>query len=205
MADFKALANKLITKTFGQYQKDLTVATVNGSCQKGTAIDITNNFIVADGAEDFDFVLATNVDQWSKEFDQGNADLIFNRKDLKILKVEKDPAQAAYIITAKTYNRQEVIIQSLIETPDDQGGFTDAWSTFATVQAEVEYMDGSEAIESGRLGVNQLVKLLFRYQSGIDERMRVVFNGDNLPIRSFINVDGRSEWINLIIERDVAS
>ena len=206
MANFKALANKLITKTFGQYQKDLTICSIYGTTQKGTAIDITNNFVVEDGKkEDFDFVLATNVDQWDKEFDQGNADLIFNLQDLKILKVEKDAAKAAYFITAKTYNRQEVIIQSVVETPDGQGGFTDAWSTFATVQAEVEYMDGKESIDAGRLGVNQLIKLIFRYESGINEKMRVVLNGENLPIRSVINYDNLNQWTNLVIERDVAS
>jgi SPP1 family predicted phage head-tail adaptor len=206
MADFKALATKLITNTFSEYQKALTICTINGTSETGTAIDITNDFVVEGKLrEDCDFVLATNVDQWSKLFDQGNADLIFNGKSLKILKVQKDAAQAAYFITAKTYERQTIVIQSVVETPDGQGGFTDAWSTFVTVEAEVEYMDGSEAIDAGRLGVHQLIKLVFRYEAGITEKMRVVFNGDNMPIRSVVNVAGRDEWSNLIVERDVAS
>jgi SPP1 family predicted phage head-tail adaptor len=206
MADFKALANKLITSTFGDYQKALTICTINGTTEEGTAIDITNNFIV-DGkpSEDFDYVLATNVDQWNKLFDQGNADLIFQGNSLKILKVEKDPADAAYFITAKTYDRKTVVIQSVTETPDGQGGFTSVWTTFATVQAEIEYMDGSEAMSSGRLGISQMIKMIFRYQAGITEKMRVVYNSDNMPIRSAINVNAADEWTNLIVERDVAS
>ena len=206
MADFKALATKLITGTFGAYQKPLTICTINGTAQTGTAIDITNNFVVdGEPKEDFDYVLATNVDQWDKVFDAGNADLVFQQKDLKILKVEKDAAEAAYFITAKTYERQSIVIQSTVEASDGQGGFTDTWSTFATVQGEVEYMDGSEAMDAGRLGVSQVIKLVFRYEAGITEKMRVVFNGDNMPIRSVVNVDGRNEWINLLVERDVAS
>lgn len=206
MADFKALANKLITNTFGAFQKPLTICTINGTTQVGTAIDITNNFVVeGKPKEDFDYVLATNVDQWDKLFNQGNADLIFQQKDLKILKVEMDAAEAAYFITAKTYERQEIIIESVAETPDGQGGFTSVWSTFATVQAEVEYMDGSEAIDAGRLGISQIIKLVFRHEAGITEKMRAVFNGDNLPIRSVVNPGGRDEWLNLIVERDVAS
>ena len=46
MADFKALATKLVTSTFGQYQKPLTICTVYGTAETGTAIDITNNFVV---------------------------------------------------------------------------------------------------------------------------------------------------------------
>ena len=206
MADFKALATKLITNTFGQYQKPLTICTVYGTTETGTAIDITNNFVV-DGkpSEDFDYVLATNVDQWNKSFDLGNADLIFQNKDLKILKVEKDAAEAAYFITAKTYDRKSIVIQSVAETPDGQGGFTSVWSTFATVQAEIDYMDGSEAMDAGRLGISQMIKLTFRYESGITEKMRAVYNGDNMPIKSVVNVDGDNNWINLIVERDVAS
>ena len=206
MADFKALATKLITSTFGDYQKVLTITTINGTSEVGTAIDITNNFIV-DGkpTEDFDYVLATNVDQWNKLFDQGNADLVFQGNDLKILKVEKDAAEAAYFITAKTYDRKTVIIQSVAETADGQGGFTSVWSTFLTVQAEIDYMDGSEAMDAGRLGISQMIKLTFRYEAGITEKMRVVYNGDNMPIKSIVDVDGDNKWINLIVERDVAS
>ena len=206
MADFKALATKLITSTFSEYQKDLTICTINGTAQKGTAIDVTNNFIVeGKPEEDFDYVLATNVNQWDKLFNQGNADLIFNKIELKILKVEMDAAEAAYFITCKTYERQSVIIQSTVEAEDGQGGFTDTWSTFLTVQAEIEYMDGSEAMDAGRLGVNQLIKMVFRYEANITEKMRVVFNGDDMPIRSVVNPGGRNEWVNLIVERDVAS
>lgn len=206
MADFKALATKLITNTFGAYQKPLTICTVYGTAETGTAIDITNNFVV-DGkpSEDFDYVLATNVDQWNKLFDQSNADLIFQNKDLKILKVEKDAAEAAYFITAKTYDRKTVIIESVAETADGQGGFTSVWSTFATVQAEIDYMDGSEAMEAGRLGISQMIKMTFRYQAGITEKMRVVYNSDNMPIKSIVDVDGDNIWINIIVERDVAT
>ena len=203
MADFKALATKLITSTFNQYQKELSICTINGSKETGTAIDITKSFEV-NKSEDFDYLLATNVDQWIKPFDAGNADLVFDRKELKIIAIEQDPAAAAYFIKAKTYERQTVVIESVTETPTGSGGYTDAWATVATVQAEIEYMNGNEAIDSGRLNASQFIKMVFRYESGINEKMRVLFNGEYMPIRSIDNIGGRNEWLHLTVEKGAA-
>lgn len=212
MADFKALANKLITKTFSEFQKVLSICTIDGSKETGTAIDVMNNFVIdvaqTDGSskqEDFDYMLVTNVDQWKKPFDAGNADLVFDGKNLKIIKIERDAANAAYFISAKTYERQTVIIQSVVETADGSGGFTSVWSTFATVEAEIEYKDGAESMQDGRLSVNQVIQMVFRYEANINEKMRVVFGGDNMPIRSVVDTGGRNEWITLLVERAVAS
>ena len=57
---FKDLANKLVQETFGQYAKQLSIVTVNGSTENGEAIDITHRFVV-DGSEDTELKLVTNV------------------------------------------------------------------------------------------------------------------------------------------------
>ena len=204
MSDFPGLASKFLSKTFVKFAKPLSIFTVGGSCENGTAIDITKSFTV-DGAEDFDYVLVTDVNQWVKKPDVGNIDLIFNRTNLKIVKIDEDAAQAAYFIHCKTYERQAVTIQALTATPDGRGGFSEAWGTHVAVEAEITYLDGKEALKHGRLANNQLVKMKFRFTPGITEDMRAVFDGDNMPIRSITNFKYRSQWIEIIVERDVAS
>jgi len=204
MNTFKRLATKLVTRTFGEYQKPLSIVTVNGSCENGTAIDLENNFIV-DGDEDTELRLVTNVEQWVKNPTAGNIDCVFNRIPVKILKVEKDAAEAAYFIQCKTYVRRAANIEAVTLTPDGAGGFTELWAEHAAIEAEVINMDASEAIHAGRVETGQMLKFYFRYVSGITEKMRVAYNGESLPIRSINNIDEADEWIELICERKKAS
>ena len=204
MSTFKNLATKLVTDTFGEYQKTLSIGTVEGSCENGTAIDLENNFIV-DGDENTEFRLVTNVDQWVKNPTAGYIDCVFNRVPVKILKVEKDAAEAAYFITCKTYVRKSISIESLTSTSDGQGGFTESWSEHVAVESEVTYMDSSEAMQAGRVETGQMIKFYFRYKPGVTESMRVSFNGEYLPIRSINNIHDANDWIELMCEREKAS
>jgi len=204
MNTFKKLATKLVAGTFGQYQKPFSIITVNGSCENGTAIDLENNFIV-NGDEDTELRLVTNVDQWVKDPTAGNIDCVFNRIPVKIMKVEKDAAEAAYFLDCKTYVRKSASIEVITLTPDDAGGFTESWAEHAAIEAEVTNMDASEAIQAGRVETGQMLKFYFRYAVGITEKMRVSYNGEYLPIRSINNIDEADEWIELICERKKAS
>ena len=212
MSDFPALATKLVNSTFAQFRKKLQIYTVDGSCENGLGIDITRTYNVGKSTgtksvpiEDFNFVIVTDVAQWTKKPDVGNIDVTFDSKDLKIIEVVEDAASAAYFLKCKTYERKTVVIQSVTETADGQGGYTSAWSTFANVEAEANYMEGSEAIDAGRLANNQMIKLRFRYVAGITEKMRVALNGETMPIRSVIDFELRNQWIELAVERLVAS
>ena len=204
MNRFKKLANKLVTKTFSEYEKTLSIYTVDGSCENGTAIDLENKFVV-DGDENTEFRLVTNVDQWVKDPTAGNIDCVFDRTYIKILEVDKDAANAAYFLRCKTYVRKSIVIESRNLTPDGMGGFTDQWTQHATAEAEVTYSDATEAIHAGRVETGQAVKFYFRYKAGITEDMRVSFNGEYLPIRSVNNIHEAAEWIELVCEREKAT
>lgn len=201
---FKDLASKLVQETFGQYAKKLSIVTVNGSTENGEAIDITHRFVV-DGSEDTELKLVTNVDQWVKDPTAGNIDCVFDRVPVKILSVDKDAAQAAYFITCKTYDRQSISIQTLTATPDGSGGYTEVWAEHVSAEAEVTFLDASESMKAGRIETGQGVKFYFRYAAGITEKMRVLFDGEYLPIRSINNINAANEWIELICERKRAS
>ncbi len=204
MSDFPALATKLVTSTFGQFQKPLTIHTVAGSKETGTAIDIKQMFKVGK-TEDTEFVLVTDVAQWNKSPVAGNIDLVFDGVDIEIVKVDQDPASAAYFIHANSYERITTIIQSVVETPDGQGGFTSAWSTFATVESRVQQMTASETIENGRLNASNMIEFRFRYVAGITEKMRVSVAGEFMPIRSVVDNGLRNEWLDVVAEKGAAS
>jgi len=203
MSDFKALATKFVHKTFAQFAKPLSIFTAGGSCENGTGIDITNSFSV-DQTEDFELVIVTDVAQWTKKPDVGNIDVVFNRTNLKIVKIDEDPAQAAYFIHAKTYLRKAITIQEKTLTPDGQGGFTEVWSVFASVEAEVERAEASEANESGRLNNTQDLKFVFRYTDGITSDMRILYDSRVMPIRSVINYGDRDQWLEVVAEQGAA-
>ncbi len=48
-----------------------------------------------------DFLLFTNVSQWTTNPEGDNVDLVFNGVNLTIILVEKDPADAAYFLTVR--------------------------------------------------------------------------------------------------------
>lgn len=202
MADFKALATKMVTQgTFAVYQKTLDMAIVEGATESGTAIDLTNTFEV-NGDEDTMYYLVTNVDQWSTEPTAGNIDLVFDGVPLKITKVDKDAAEAAYFITAKTYVRKPIVIQQLSEVSDGAGGYENTWATFASVDAEVTYSNANESFDRHRVEVGQSITFYFRYVADLDETMRVSFNGEFLDISSINNIHAADEWVEIVCERN---
>lgn len=116
-SSFQSLATKLITKTFGDFQDALAMRTaddvVYGSdptytIESGTAIPLSLDFEMFESQmiEIGDFMLVTNVSQWTTDPELDNVDLVFGGSiwpsvELSIIHVEKDAANAAYFIKVR--------------------------------------------------------------------------------------------------------
>ena len=95
-------------------------------------------------------------------------------------------------------------IQSLVTTPDGQGGFDEQWLSFSNVTGFVSSLDGKESFKDERLSSDYMKKFKFEYIPGIENTMKIIFDGDNYNIRSIVSVQECDIWIEVIAEKDVA-
>lgn len=101
--------------------------------------------------------------------------------------------------------RHRIEIQSLVKTPDDQGGYTSGWQTLKTVWAKIENLTGNENVFAQRLDANYDHKITIRYTTGILPEMRIIFQGRKFQIHSVVKVDERRFFMELLAKEGVAS
>lgn len=106
--------------------------------------------------------------------------------------------------------RHSVVIQSLSEERDENGGFPsesdDAnWTDLVRARAKVSPVTGRELQEAGKQQGEVSTTITLRYQPGITDQMRVKneTTGQYWDIRAVLNQDGRNLWLKLLCrERD---
>lgn len=113
---FVDLANTFMDDTFADFRKPLIMRTADavefGVDQAYTlepvtgsnfGIPLTLNFSLFDLSmiEVGDFLIFTNVSQWTTDPKADNVDLIFDGVAMQIILVDKDPADAAYFLTVR--------------------------------------------------------------------------------------------------------
>lgn len=94
-------------------------------------------------------------------------------------------------------NRQ-IRFEQATRARDSYGGYTEAWSTVATVWAAIEPLNGREYFEARTVNTETTVRFRIRYRSGLDSEMRIVDVETSLvyDIQNIIHVDhGRRELV----------
>lgn len=71
--------------------------------------------------------------------------------------------------------RHRVTIQTLTQTADGQGGFTDAWADTQTVWAAVYPMSASQRLDYNTVGVDANIVVKVRGRISIGEKQRIKF------------------------------
>lgn len=94
------------------------------------------------------------------------------------------------MITIGELDRQ-VILQTMTEVQDDFGAPVKTWATYRTVWAKVDEGGGSEVINTGQLQSSFSLSVTIRYDSAVNETMRVVWKGENYRITSIKEVQRR--------------
>tara|TARA_R110000787_G_scaffold16_1_gene49 strand:+ start:378 stop:746 length:369 start_codon:yes stop_codon:yes gene_type:complete len=100
---------------------------------------------------------------------------------------------------------QTYTFQSLNKAPDGQGGFTSGWSTFATVTGFVKIDSGREGELDDHIKSEYSRKFSFEFVAGLQNNMRILYNGDIYNIRSINSVQDSTIWIDVMADKDVAS
>ncbi len=97
------------------------------------------------------------------------------------------------------------IFESFVRTPDDQGGFTITWSTFATVTGFVKIDSGKEGILDEHIKSEYSRKFSFESIEGLANDMRILYDGDHYNIKSIDSIQDSTVWINVMAIKSVAT
>ena len=100
---------------------------------------------------------------------------------------------------------QTFVIESLTETADGQGGFTSSWTPFATVTGFVKPASSGEKLEDGRIKSIYDRMFMFEYIAGVENDMRIVYDGKNYNIRKILPVMDVDVWISAMADEEVAT
>ena len=100
---------------------------------------------------------------------------------------------------------QTYTFQSLNKAPDGQGGFTSGWSTFATVTGFLKIDSGREGELDDHIKSEYSRKFSFEFVAGLQNNMRILYNGDYYNIRSINSVQDSTIWIDVMGDKDVAA
>ena len=103
--------------------------------------------------------------------------------------------------------RHRVTFQSRTPTQDaTTGEVTYSWSsTVSDEPAEVVPLSGRELVASGATQAGVDTRMTVRWRSGIDEKMRVVFDGNNYQITAVLPDPTNRRWLTLMCQRGVNS
>lgn len=202
--EMQELAIEFLTEDFADLAKPMTLSVIGGSSESGTGIPIKESFKLDSKRyeEGKVYKIFTTPNQWSIDPDAGNVQCLFNGQVLDVLEVDKDAANAAYFITGKVEKTKPIEIYSTTEAEDGQGGFTDTWSLLLSTNAVVSFQKAAESFnENEGIKTQQKVRAVFRYFSGITEKMKLKYNGEEMTIISVVNIDEQDQWIEIIAER----
>ena len=92
--------------------------------------------------------------------------------------------------------KHQIVIEANTPTRGATGSSIDAWSTFATVRAELIGSAGDEIYGGGDKDTIKVVKVFkIRYLAGILTTMQLVYESDDYDIEDVDNVKGLNKEI----------
>lgn len=103
---------------------------------------------------------------------------------------------------------QRITLQSYTLASDGAGGQAKTWANFAsvpTVWAHVKPGAGGERFTEDRVNANTVTIFTIRYRSDIDERHRIIWQGDEYNIRQVKRASNREQFLAIVAERGVST
>lgn len=93
--------------------------------------------------------------------------------------------------------KRRIVIEKLTLTPNSTGGQVSSWSTFATVWASIEPKTTDERFFAQRIEPLTTHYVRMRYLAGVLASMRIVYSGRVFQIKSVINVNEESQFLEI--------
>jgi SPP1 family predicted phage head-tail adaptor len=96
--------------------------------------------------------------------------------------------------------RNRVTIEAKGGTVDGLGGRDVVWTGVATVWANVEPLEGSEATRAMQQGIRQPHRIRMRWRDGVRTSQRLTMDDRVFNIRSVVDVDLRHRELEIVAE-----
>lgn len=98
--------------------------------------------------------------------------------------------------------RKRITIQQPSATQNTRGEEIPSWTTYATVWAQIEPLNGRELLAAQQVQSQVNTKITIRYQSGVTPDMRIQYGSRYFDIQSIMNIEERNRMIEMqCIER----
>lgn len=111
---------------------------------------------------------------------------------------------------ASKYNARQlsarITIQSKTQVSDGMGGWTETWSAGDDLWAVWKPMSGGERVQAMRVSPNLAVKAVIRFRGNSDgapfysAEDRLQYRGRTYNIKTVFDVDGRQDWLEMMLE-----
>ena len=100
--------------------------------------------------------------------------------------------------------RTRIELQSVDRVTDGAGGFTNTWTTHATVGSYWQSLSMTERLHAMQVqaSVGHRVYIRYRAVSPVD---RIYYNSQAYQIRGVVDIDNRHLWLELLVEEGVAA
>jgi SPP1 family predicted phage head-tail adaptor len=93
--------------------------------------------------------------------------------------------------------RERLELQSATDTLDSYGQPARAWTTYATVWANVVPSGGSEPVIADQQSPQRNFKITVRFLSGVSSTHRAVMGSRAFNFVSVIDLEERSKWLEI--------
>ena len=100
---------------------------------------------------------------------------------------------------------KRITFEQVAETPDGGGGFTNAWSTVATVWASVKPISGREKFQAEQMETPIAHKVICRYRSDITTKNRFTYDGRTFNILDVIDLEERKAFLKIMADSGTAT
>ena len=99
---------------------------------------------------------------------------------------------------------RKIELQQLVKTSTATGGFTQSWTSVATMWAKIKNTSGSELLHADQLGATSFSDFTIRYRVNINELMKIVYRGTDYQIRHINNLEEADLWMVVKAEKGVS-
>ena len=99
---------------------------------------------------------------------------------------------------------KRVILQTVTQSTDGGGGFTDSWANTDTLWAGIEELTGSEGFEGQQTAASLSHRVTLRYRTGVTPQLRLLYGSRVFKINAVLNPGQRNELLELLCtEEDI--
>lgn len=100
--------------------------------------------------------------------------------------------------------RYKVKVERATNTRDAGGGLSQAFSSVATIYANIKPKSANSAYRQGMLQEKVTHEITIRYMKNIDTNSKITYGTRSFAVNGIVNVDERDRFLTLLCEEGIA-